>query len=65
MRHSNDFEKGILEIVNAGGDSDSNAAIVGAMIGATVGLSGIPKRWREFRPSFQESIALADQLLAL
>ena len=42
-----DFESGISGIIMAGGDTDTNGAIVGAGLGAKFGLSGIPRRWRE------------------
>ena len=38
LRNSEDFQAGILEAVNAGGDTDTIASMVGAMIGANVGL---------------------------
>ena len=38
-------EKGILEIVYAGGDTDTTGAILGAIIGARVGKKGIPENW--------------------
>ena len=33
-------------IVSAGGDTDTNAAPAGAVLGARFGLQGIPQRWR-------------------
>ncbi len=42
LRHPRDFRAAVLEAVNAGGDTDSTASMVGAMVGANVGLSGIP-----------------------
>lgn len=65
LRHPNDFRSALLNTVNAGGDADTNASMVGAMVGARVGLSGIPEEWRTFSPNFQEAIELANQLYAL
>jgi len=31
-----------------GGDTDTNAAILGGLIGAAVGYSNIPKEWIDF-----------------
>ena len=45
-RHPEDFEEGLTAIVNAGGDTDTNAAPAGAALGARFGLGGIPQRWR-------------------
>ena len=41
-----DFESGLRRVVEAGGDADTNGAIVGAVLGARFGLAGIPERWR-------------------
>ncbi|HCC23875.1 TPA: hypothetical protein DF272_06905 [Candidatus Falkowbacteria bacterium] len=62
LRHPYDFRAGVLEAVNAGGDTDSNASMAGAMIGANVGLDGIPAEWLNFRPEFQEALELGEQL---
>lgn len=41
-----DFEEALVETIGLGGDTDTNAAIVGAFLGAVVGEEGIPERWR-------------------
>ena len=40
------FGSGLAEIVEAGGDTDTNGAVVGALLGARFGLAGIPERWQ-------------------
>jgi ADP-ribosyl-[dinitrogen reductase] hydrolase len=45
LRHQHDYRGGILEIVRCGGDTDTTAAILGAIIGASVGKGGIPSDW--------------------
>ncbi len=45
--HAPDFEQALIDVVNRGGDADTNAAITGAMYGAWVGEAGIPPRWTE------------------
>ena len=45
FRNPEDFDTGIQEIIAAGGDSDTTAAILGGIIGARVGKDGIPVRW--------------------
>ncbi len=62
LSHPTDFRAGVLEAINAGGDTDTNASIVGAMIGANLGCEEIPKEWREFRTEYQESYFLATKL---
>jgi len=46
LRHPEDFRAGVLEAVNAGGDTDTTASMAGALIGASVGSDGIPLEWR-------------------
>ena len=41
-----DFEKSILLSTNAGYDTDSTAATVGATLGLQSGLEGVPERWK-------------------
>lgn len=40
------FEEPIIEIVNKGGDADTNACIAGSLLGAKFGLDAIPFRWQ-------------------
>jgi ADP-ribosyl-[dinitrogen reductase] hydrolase len=40
-----DFEEGIVQSVMRGGDTDTNAAIAGALLGAAHGRDAIPRRW--------------------
>ena len=66
---ANDFESGLREAVEAGGDTDTNGAIVGAVLGAQFGLAAIPERWRrqvdEIRRGRVSMEASADRLAAL
>lgn len=40
------FEAALIDVVNRGGDADTNAAIAGALLGAYWGEEAIPARWR-------------------
>ena len=40
-----DFEEALVQTIALGGDTDTNAAIVGAFLGGVVGERGIPQRW--------------------
>ena len=42
LRNPADFRTGVSDAVNAGGDTDTNASMVGALIGANVGMAEIP-----------------------
>lgn len=41
------FEDGLLAVVNAGGDADTNAAVACSILGAKYGYSSIPKEYIE------------------
>lgn len=42
---SESFEEGVLKVVNAGNDTDTNASLAGALLGAKFGYKNIPQRW--------------------
>ncbi len=42
-----DYEKAVTLAVLGGKDADCNGATVGSIVGAMVGLAGIPRRWTE------------------
>ena len=41
------FTDGLLEVIHAGGDADTNAAVASAVLGARFGRGAIPGRWQE------------------
>lgn len=43
--HAKSFEDGLLKVVNAGGDADTNAAVACAILGAKFGFSSIPQEY--------------------
>jgi ADP-ribosylglycohydrolase/fructose-1,6-bisphosphatase/inositol monophosphatase family enzyme len=46
LLHANSLEEAIVSTVRFGGDTDTNAAIAGALLGAVHGRSAIPQQWR-------------------
>ena len=44
---TNDYKSAVLRAVNLGGDTDTIAAVTGALAGALYGVEGIPKDWLE------------------
>lgn len=46
MLHARSFEDALVDTVMRGGDTDTNAAICGALLGAVHGVESIPKRWK-------------------
>ncbi|MDY6049115.1 MAG: ADP-ribosylglycohydrolase family protein [Corynebacterium sp.] len=47
LAHTDSFEESLVRTVGRGGDTDTNAAITGALLGGVYGQEGIPERWRE------------------
>ena len=45
FKYEDDFEKGIIAAVNHDGDSDSTGAVCGNILGARLGLKGIPEKF--------------------
>jgi len=62
-RHD-DFEKGLVAVVNLGGDTDTNAAVAGALLGAQYGLDAIPQRWRE-KVRWRDDTTVVDKCINL
>jgi len=46
LLHAPDLETGIMDTVMQGGDTDTNAAIAGALLGAVYGIEAVPERWQ-------------------
>lgn len=47
LLHAPSLEEGVVGTVMRGGDTDTNAAIAGALLGAVYGIYAIPQQWRE------------------
>jgi len=47
LQFAPNFEEGIIDTVMRGGDTDTNAAICGALLGAVHGQSAVPKQWQQ------------------
>jgi ADP-ribosylglycohydrolase len=45
LLHAPNVEEGVVDTVMRGGDTDTTAAIAGALLGAVHGLQGVPQRW--------------------
>jgi ADP-ribosyl-[dinitrogen reductase] hydrolase len=57
-----DFEVEVSRVVALGGDTDTNAAVAGALLGALVGEAGLPRAWLD---RLQDRMAIRDEALAL
>jgi ADP-ribosyl-[dinitrogen reductase] hydrolase len=62
------FEEGLRRVVALGGDTDTNAAVAGALLGAVHGRTGLPTAWLDVlldRAAIEEeAAALADAAIA-
>ncbi len=45
LLHATSLEEGVVDTVMRGGDTDTNAAIAGALLGAVHGLDALPGQW--------------------
>jgi len=45
--HTGSFADGVTATVMGGGDTDTNAAIAGALLGALHGIAAVPAQWRD------------------
>jgi len=62
LRHPGNFREGLTDVLNCGGDTDSLGAIVGALIGAQVGVKGIPPDWLGEICEWPRSLALLGRI---
>ena len=60
-----DFEMALRGIIEGGGDTDTNGAVAGAVLGARYGASAIPQRWLDCVPQRGRIERLAGNLLEL
>jgi ADP-ribosylglycohydrolase len=61
-RFRDDFESAVLHAINGGGQNMSRACLTGALVGAQVGLSGIPQRFVDGLENHTELVSLAQRL---
>ncbi len=61
-RFSGDFESAVLHALNGGGQNQARCLLAGALVGAQVGLSGIPERFVEGLEGSSRLVDLAKAL---
>ena len=62
LKYPDDFDKALIASVNHEGDSDSTGAVTGNIVGARVGLSGIPSKYKENLELYDTITEIADDL---
>ena len=63
--HEPDLESALIWLANAGGDTDTNAAVAGGLLGARDGEAAIPRRWLDALPESGRLRSLAARLIGL
>jgi len=61
--HRPSLEEALIFLAEAGGDTDTNAAVAGALLGARDGEASIPPRWLEQLGPARGVSALAERLI--
>jgi len=61
-RFADDFESAVLHALNGGGQNQARCILTGALVGAQVGLAGIPSRFIEGLERSSELLDLAEKL---
>src|SRR5213596_4341214 len=62
--HGPSLEETLIFLAEAGGDTDTNAAAAGALLGARDGETGIPPRWLDQLGSARSVAGIAERLVA-
>ncbi len=62
LRWPGQFRRAVEEVIALGGDTDTTAAITGALAGATCGAAGIPPEWLDGLWEWPRSIAWMREL---
>jgi ADP-ribosylglycohydrolase len=62
LAHPSDFHSAITSVIRCGGDTDSVAAIVGGIVGASVGRRGIPDEWLNTLIEWPRTVAWMEHL---
>ena len=61
--HEPQLERGLCWLASAGGDTDTNAAVAGGLMGARDGDAAVPARWQAAIPQRERIVQLADHLV--
>jgi len=63
VTHDRTLEEALIFLAQAGGDTDTNAAVAGALLGARYGEAGLPPQWVEQVIGAEGIARLAEQLV--
>ncbi len=65
IKYQDDFRSAVLAGANAGGDTDTIACMSGALVGARVGLTGVPEEWQRGLEKYDELVETVDRLITV
>ncbi len=65
LLETDSIEEGLVTVVGLGYDTDSNAAVAGALLGARFGYEAIPARWRDQLHVLNRLLEGAERVVAL
>lgn len=63
VTHDRTLEDSLISLAQAGGDTDTNAAVAGALLGARYGETALPPRWLDQLVGVEGIAKLAEQLV--
>jgi ADP-ribosylglycohydrolase len=61
-RFENDFELPVLSAINGGGNNMARASLTGALVGAQVGIRGIPERFITGLANYESLLEMAERV---
>jgi ADP-ribosylglycohydrolase len=64
LRHPGDFRSALVTVLECGGDTDTVGAILGAIVGATLGRKSIPSEWLDSICDWPRSISFMEKVAA-
>lgn len=64
LTHQDNFRLAMLETIHAGGDTDTTAAIMGAIMGARIGFKDLPQDWVDNLIEWPRSVRWQRELAA-
>jgi len=62
LANPRDYRTAVTAVIQCGGDTDSTAAIVGGIVGTTVGKEGIPSEWLNNLIEWPRSVSWMERL---
>ena len=64
LTHPDDYRAAVQAVIRCGGDTDTVAAITGAVVGARVGATGVPDEWKRGVIDWPRSMRWVERLAA-